>query len=314
MPRTVCASVGGACEDSLERSKAPCPIFRDEQDDWVSFALACACIVLAFLALGTSRAAAQLGPAVPPAAASSGEGRESSSPGSSPATQGVGGPDARHFDGLVRPFFARYCLDCHGGEKPKGDLRLDQLAPDFVDEAGRERWRDVLERLDAGTMPPKAKPRPPERDVRALSDWITGRVAAANAERRVTQGRVVLRRLNRIEYDNTVRDLLGVDANLKELLPLDISADGFDNVGHALHMSSFLMDKYLEAADTALNQAIASRPRPPTIKKRYSLTETRQAKSAQEHVFRERDDGGVVLFADTFGTSTGTLSGLDAVG
>ena len=299
MPCTARASVGGACEDALERSKVHGPVPRDEQDDGKSFALAWACAVLALLGTGTSRGSAQPSPAVAPASASSGEGRVSSSPGSPPAPQGVGGPAARHFDGLVRPFFARHCLDCHGGEKPKGDLRLDQLAPDFVDEASRERWHGVLERLEAGTMPPKAKPRPPEPDVRALSDWITERVEAANAERRVAQGRVVLRRLNRIEYENTVRDLLGVDANLKELLPLDTSADGFDNVGHALHMSSFLMDKYLEAADTALDQAIASRPRPPTIRKRYRLTETRQVKSSQEDVFRERDDGGVVLFTSS---------------
>ena len=75
-----------------------------------------------------------------------------------------------------------------------------------------------------------------------------------------TQGRVVLRRLNRVEYENTVRDLLGIDIELKELLPADGSADGFDNVGEALHTSSFLMEKYLEAADTALNVAIANRP------------------------------------------------------
>ena len=79
-------------------------------------------------------------------------------------------------------------------------------------------------------MPPKSKPRPPEKDVQFLSDWIGDRVKAAEAARRA-QGRVVLRRLNRVEYENTVRDLLGVDVDLKELLPSDSSADGFDNVG-----------------------------------------------------------------------------------
>ena len=74
-------------------------------------------------------------------------------------------------------------------------------------------------RSRTGAMPPKEKPRPPAKDVQALTDWISGRVAAAEAARSAAQGRVVLRRLNRVEYENTVRDLLGVDVDLKDLLP-----------------------------------------------------------------------------------------------
>src|SRR5688572_5965278 len=86
----------------------------------------------------------------------------------------------------------------------------------------------------------------------------TGRIAAAEDAERAAEGRVVLRRLNRVEYENTVRDLLGIQTELKELLPLDTSADGFDNIGAALHTSSFLMDRYLEAADVALGMAIVN--------------------------------------------------------
>jgi Protein of unknown function (DUF1587) len=74
---------------------------------------------------------------------------------------------------------------------------------------------------------------------------------------------VVLRRLNRVECENTVRDLLGINISVKDQLPADGSADGFDNAGAANHTSSFLMEKYLEAADTALNAAIAYRPNVP---------------------------------------------------
>src|SRR5206468_257300 len=81
------------------------------------------------------------------------------------------------------------------------------------------------------------KPRLANKEVRDLVDWVGGGLKAADA-RRAAEGRVVLRRLNRVEYDNTVRDLLGVDIELKELLPLDGSAGGFDNVGEALHVSS----------------------------------------------------------------------------
>jgi hypothetical protein len=208
-------------------------------------------------------------------------------------------------DEQVRPFLERHCQECHNGEKPKGDWRLDQLNLDFGAKANRERWLRVREKLESGEMPPQAKPRPPEQEVHALTGWIADQVAGADAERRVTQGRVVLRRLNRIEYENTVRDLLGVDTNLKDMLPFDTAADGFDNVGDALHTSSFLMDRYLEAADAALNQAIVNRPKPPSVKKRYSLKESHQIKLADERVFRKRDDDSVVLFSSSHWLAVG---------
>ena len=112
------------------------------------------------------------------------------------------------------------------------------------------------------------------------------------------QGRVVLRRLNRTEYQNTVRDLLGIDVDLKELLPLDNSAGGFDNVGEALHISSFLMDRYLDAADKALNVAIANLPQPPLVQKRYSLKDDRLVKTTTEKVYLDRDDS-LVMFSSS---------------
>src|SRR5438034_1630419 len=92
------------------------------------------------------------------------------------------------YDDQVRPFLVRHCLECHGVEKPKGDLRLDRLSLDFADKASLERWRAVLRRVTAGEMPPKSKPRPPEKEVRALADWIRGQAQAAEAARRAAQG------------------------------------------------------------------------------------------------------------------------------
>ena len=205
---------------------------------------------------------------------------------------------AKTYGEQVRPFLVRHCFECHATEKPKGDLRLDRLETDFTNEANRERWQTILKRISAGEMPPKAKPRPPELEVRALSAWINGAVQAAEAARRA-QGRVVLRRLNRVEYENTVRDLLRIDVELKEMLPLDGASDGFDNVGEALHTSSFLVEKYLDAARKALDLAVANRPPPPVIKKRYSLKDQHQVKSTTERVFRKLDDDSVVMFSSS---------------
>jgi len=198
---------------------------------------------------------------------------------------------------VAQPFFAKHCQDCHSGEKPKGDFRTDVLTADFGDRANRDRWLAVLEQLRSGAMPPKAKPRPPGKDVQALKDWVAGQVEAA-AVKRAAEGRVVLRRLNRVEYENTVRDLLGVELELKELLPPDTSANGFDNNGEALHISSFLMDRYLEAADKALNIAIVNGAQPPFVKKRYSLKDDRLVKTSGESVYLLRDEE-VVLFSSS---------------
>jgi hypothetical protein len=197
----------------------------------------------------------------------------------------------------IRSFLARHCLECHGAEKPKGDLRLDKLSLDVFDAASGEVWLKVQKRIKAGEMPPKGKPRPPEKEVLTLSHWVDARIQAA-AARRTAEGRVVLRRLNRAEYQNTIHDLLGVDLELKDQLPPDGSADGFDNGARALHMSSFLMEKYLEAADRALNVAIVNRPRPASVKKRYSLKDQHHVKNASERVFRVVDDT-VMLFSSS---------------
>jgi hypothetical protein len=197
-------------------------------------------------------------------------------------------------------FLKAHCLECHSGDKPKGELRLDQLGGDFGNDAARKTWLDVQRRIQAGEMPPQEKPRPPETEVRAFTDWLIPRVAAAEAAARAKHGRVVLRRLNRVEYQNTLCDLLGIKIDLKEQLPEDGSADGFDNSAAANHTSAFLMEKYLEAADMALNMAIANRPKPPpSLAKLYSMKDMHPVKSSTEDVYRFRDDGEVVCFCSS---------------
>lgn len=203
------------------------------------------------------------------------------------------------FEKTAAPFFKKHCFDCHSGDEPEGELRLDQIAPKFTDDEAREPWQEIRQRLNAGEMPPKDQPRPPAKEIEALTGWILENVRQAELQVRERQGRVVLRRLNRVEYENTVRDLLGVSVDLQDLLPLDSSAHGFDNVGDALHLSSFLLERYLEAADTALSAAIANLPRPALIQQRYSLKDSHQVKLTTESVFRKSDDGRVVMFSSS---------------
>src|SRR3954470_24222610 len=105
--------------------------------------------------------------------------------------------DARQFEKQFHPLLTSHCAGCHSGDKPKGNLRLPSATPDFADAAVRKQWTVVVKRLQAGEMPPKGKERPPEQEVKALTDWLLPRLAAAEQAARAAQGRVVLRRLNR---------------------------------------------------------------------------------------------------------------------
>ncbi len=195
-----------------------------------------------------------------------------------------------------QPFFDQHCVKCHSGEKPKGDWRVDDLKSDFTIKNNRELWESVLEQIEKGDMPPKSKPRPPASEVRELMKWIGTQLDAVSGK----EGRVVLRRLNRIEFENTANDLLGTDAKLQDMLPMDTAANGFDNVGDALHTSSFLMDQYLIAAEAALDQAITNRPKAPKLEQKHvGLKEAYQVKSNSEKVFRKQEDGRVVMFSSS---------------
>jgi hypothetical protein len=201
------------------------------------------------------------------------------------------------FEQEVRPVLVAHCYGCHSQqvEKPKGDFRIDQLPPQFSNDAVRDRWLAIRELVVKGEMPPKTKPRLTPAERATLIEWIS-RSFPETDETRAT--RHSLRRLSRVEYENTIRDLLSIEIELKDNLPQDTSADGFDNNAGALHVSSFLMETYLEAADKALALAIANRPKPPSNLKRYYFQDERHVKSTTEHVFRTVSDA-LVMFSSS---------------
>lgn len=159
-------------------------------------------------------------------------------------------------DHVARPFFEQYCLHCHGESKSQGDLRLDQLDADLTTPKTFERWRTIVERVKSGEMPPDKEPRPQPEQMADVVKRLSAQLDEAAAKQR-TGGRVVLRRLNRVEYENTLNDLFDVDVSIKELLPEDAVAQGFDNVGAALNVTPVLIERYLEAADAVIAAAVA---------------------------------------------------------
>ncbi len=188
-----------------------------------------------------------------------------------------------------KQFLNEHCSKCHTGEKPKGGFDLGSLSQGLSNSDSRRQWLSVMEQLETGEMPPETKPRPPATQMEALTAWIRQKAVQA------VDGRVVMRRLNRAEYANTVRDLLGVEVDLADLLPPDTSTNGFDNNAESLHTSSYLLRSYLDAADRVLDEAIVNESKPWQVKKRFYIKDESSVKRPGS-VYRFLEDG-VAIFA-----------------
>jgi hypothetical protein len=178
-------------------------------------------------------------------------------------------PDATGYAKIVEPFFAAYCNKCHTGAKPKGDFPVDAkgLPNDFLDLTAKGRWKEVVNVLNSHEMPPKKEAKQPTaKEVAAVVDWITEQSVRAELAKR--DNTVVLRRLNRAEYKNTVRDLLGIDFDVSGF-PQDPPAGGFDNNGGALTLSPLHVETYLNAAKQVLDRALVEGDRPKGVKWRF---------------------------------------------
>ncbi|NOT63735.1 MAG: DUF1592 domain-containing protein, partial [Acidobacteria bacterium] len=139
----------------------------------------------------------------------------------------------------------------------------------------REQWETVLQKLQTGEMPPKGLPRPPAAELKAVIEWLKLAFEKADAEIKPDPGRVTARRLNRAEYNNTVRDLLGVTFRPADDFPQDDSGYGFDNIGDVLSLSPVLMEKYLNAAEQVARTAVFGAPplKPTNVRLRTTRAE-----------------------------------------
>jgi hypothetical protein len=164
-----------------------------------------------------------------------------------------------------------HCTDCHDSATHKGGLDLEKLAPTFNTHAERTRWTHVFDRIERGEMPPAKKPRPAAVEQKAALQWIGTNIYQAEVKAHASEGRALVRRMNREEYQNTMRDLLAIDADLKKLLPEDGSRAGFDNVDLALDTSVAHLEVYLMAAERALKAAFVKESQPKTVKQRITF-------------------------------------------
>jgi len=172
----------------------------------------------------------------------------------------------------VSGFMQTYCIDCHGPKKQKGDFRVDELKISAT-AADAENWQLVLDNLHRGEMPPEKAKQPKPTEVEPVTAWIQSELTRAATVIKGTGGAVVLRRLNRAEYKNTIADLFDVHGDFTSGFPEDVLDHGFDNNGAALMLSAAQMQEYMKAAEFVLARAIAPAKRPETVSKTMTLHE-----------------------------------------
>ncbi len=167
---------------------------------------------------------------------------------------------AERFDQQIRPILEDYCFGCHGDGMKKGGVVLDGPASDEARLHDGTFWWAVLKNVRAGIMPPAGKPRPSDPERHLLEDWIKSGPFGLDPDD-PDPGRVTVRRLNRVEYRNTIRDLMGVDFDATGEFPPDDTGHGFDTIGDVLTLSPLLLEKYLAAARSIVVQAVPTTPR-----------------------------------------------------
>src|SRR5439155_6786167 len=156
----------------------------------------------------------------------------------------------------LRPIFAKYCVSCHSGSKPKAHLALDAFKDEEAISKDPEELDKIQEKIRAREMPPQNKPQPNEAERKLLTRWVDAKLAKlSKSGSHRDPGRLTIRRLNRVEYNNTIRDLVGIDFHAADDFPSDDVGYGFDNIGDVLSMAPILMEKYLDAAERIVAKA-----------------------------------------------------------
>ncbi|MCA9128533.1 MAG: DUF1592 domain-containing protein [Planctomycetales bacterium] len=155
----------------------------------------------------------------------------------------------------IKPVLSEYCFSCHANGESSGGMSLDQLVAEKDESRAIDEWYRVLKQLQSGLMPPADEPQPSRQQRVAIEHWIKYGAFGLNPES-PDPGRVTIRRLNQVEYRNTIRDLLDVDYDTSANFPADDTGHGFDNIGEVLSMSPLLLEKFVNAAKDIVTSVV----------------------------------------------------------
>ena len=168
---------------------------------------------------------------------------------------------AQDFQKDLVPFLDKYCYECHDAELAKGHLNLEAFKDDSRFFRDQRVWREVVNQVVSGEMPPaKKKPRPSPAEVEALQTSVHKLLAAAIAKSKTDPGDVTIRRLNRAEFNHTIRDLCFLDENFSADFPADDTGYGFDNIGDVLTFSPVHLERFLSVGEAIAAKAMPSKP------------------------------------------------------
>ncbi len=182
-------------------------------------------------------------------------------------------------------FVSKYCIACHGPDQQEGELRIDTLSRDFALGGDAHRWAELIERVNAGDMPPEGEPRPTQDEIGVFVSKLDALIRDGRAARMAARSPVSHYRLSRKEYQNTVYDLLGVryDPTKPGQLNEDTLWHGYERIGSELSLSPSHVERYYRAAEIVLDRAFPATPR-----------ETRKIRKTAAELRYRRDRNGQV--------------------
>lgn len=155
----------------------------------------------------------------------------------------------------IKPILENHCFDCHGDGAEEGGVSFDELLKTNNKELTQRTWHRVLKQVRADLMPPLDSDQPSAEQVNQLESWIKQRPLELDPNK-PNPGKLTIRRLNRVEYRNTIRDLLGVNYDTNFKFPPDDTGHGFDNMADVLSISPLLLEKYFNAAEEIINKVV----------------------------------------------------------
>ncbi len=214
----------------------------------------------------------------------------------------------KEFEDRVSPLLRQYCYHCHGPDEQEAGLRTDVLNPDLIDGEDGEHWEEVLNQLNLGDMPPEDAKQPSARERATITDWVAAQMRHATEVRRSTGGRNVVRRLTTYEYNNTMRDLLGLDLDFARKLPPEGTAkEGFKNNSQVLVTSMLHVEYFQVIAKDALQRALVSGNQPEGFNVRAQPEDA--VRFRRRDIGKSREHDGPWLLGPSRITSTGVILG-----
>ena len=177
----------------------------------------------------------------------------------------------------TQPLFSASCVDCHNGSADNG-LNLNELNDDLTDPDQFRQWERIYDRVESGEMPPESEDRPDARQLASALRSIRQSLTAENKRAQAVNGRVILRRLTRTEYEHTLGDLLYINSDIGGIIPAENSSNSFDTVFSTQGFSPIHIEGYLKAADVALDAAIRLSPEPKSKVLRFEFLDSKTVK------------------------------------